>query len=132
MKRTADSLFGDAYTFSILAAGRHQMRLGTMGAIMGGNVRVGLEDSIYLGKGQLAKIQRRAGHAHPQHPRGPVARDRDAGRGARAAAAQGRRSGRVLSGALAGNGTGISFELERTSQRSRWYISAFLCPELGV
>jgi uncharacterized protein (DUF849 family) len=55
MKQTADSLFGDAYTFSILAAGRHQMRLGTMGAILGGNVRVGLEDSIYLGKGQLAK-----------------------------------------------------------------------------
>jgi uncharacterized protein (DUF849 family) len=55
MKRTADSLFGDAYTFSILAAGRHQMRLGTMGAILGGNVRVGLEDSIYLGPGQLAK-----------------------------------------------------------------------------
>jgi 3,5-dioxohexanoate:acetyl-CoA acetone transferase len=55
MKRTADSLFGDAYQFSILAAGRHQMRLGTMGAIMGGNVRVGLEDSIYLGPGQLAK-----------------------------------------------------------------------------
>jgi uncharacterized protein (DUF849 family) len=55
MKRTADRLFGDAYTFSILAAGRHQMRLGTMGALMGGNVRVGLEDSIYLAKGQLAK-----------------------------------------------------------------------------
>jgi uncharacterized protein (DUF849 family) len=55
MKQTADSLFGDAYQFSILAAGRHQMRLGTMGAILGGNVRVGLEDSIYLAKGQLAK-----------------------------------------------------------------------------
>jgi uncharacterized protein (DUF849 family) len=55
LKRTADSLFGDAYQFSILAAGRHQMRLGTMGAILGGNVRVGLEDSIYLGRGQLAR-----------------------------------------------------------------------------
>jgi uncharacterized protein (DUF849 family) len=55
MKRTADRLFGDAYRFSILAAGRHQMRLGTVGAVMGGNVRVGLEDSIYLGKGELAK-----------------------------------------------------------------------------
>ena len=41
--------------FSILAAGRHQMRLGTIGAIMGGNVRVGLEDSIHLGKGELAR-----------------------------------------------------------------------------
>jgi uncharacterized protein (DUF849 family) len=55
MKRTADHLFGDAYQFSILAAGRHQLRLGTMGAILGGNVRVGLEDSIYLGRGQLAR-----------------------------------------------------------------------------
>jgi uncharacterized protein (DUF849 family) len=55
MKRTADRLFGGQYLFSILAAGRHQMRLGTIGAIMGGNVRVGLEDSIYLGKGELAR-----------------------------------------------------------------------------
>lgn len=55
MKSTADHLFGDDYLFSILAAGRHQMRFGTMGAIMGGNVRVGLEDSIYLAKGQLAR-----------------------------------------------------------------------------
>src|SRR5215211_4672393 len=55
MKRTADRLFGDAYVWSILGAGRHQMNLITMGAIMGGNVRTGLEDSVYLGKGQLAK-----------------------------------------------------------------------------
>jgi uncharacterized protein (DUF849 family) len=55
MKRIADKLFGDQYYWSILAAGRHQMPLITMGAIMGGNVRVGLEDSLYLGKGQLAK-----------------------------------------------------------------------------
>jgi uncharacterized protein (DUF849 family) len=55
MKRTADRLFGDAYQWSILGAGRHQINLVTMGAIMGGNVRVGLEDNIYLGKGQLAK-----------------------------------------------------------------------------
>jgi uncharacterized protein (DUF849 family) len=55
MKRIADKLFGDQYHWSILAAGRHQMPLITMGAIMGGNVRVGLEDSLYLGKGQLAR-----------------------------------------------------------------------------
>ncbi|MBI1775205.1 MAG: 3-keto-5-aminohexanoate cleavage protein [Proteobacteria bacterium] len=55
MKRTADRLFGEDYHWSILAAGRHQMSLCTMGAMMGGNVRVGLEDSIYLGKGELAK-----------------------------------------------------------------------------
>ncbi|MFL5758312.1 MAG: 3-keto-5-aminohexanoate cleavage protein [Thermomicrobiales bacterium] len=55
MKRTADRLFGDDYLWSILGAGRHQMNLITMGAIMGGNVRTGLEDSVYLGKGELAK-----------------------------------------------------------------------------
>ncbi|QIN80381.1 3-keto-5-aminohexanoate cleavage protein [Rubrobacter marinus] len=55
MKRTADRLFGDDYVWSVLAAGRHQTRLVTMGAILGGNVRVGLEDSIYLAKGVLAE-----------------------------------------------------------------------------
>jgi uncharacterized protein (DUF849 family) len=55
MRRIADKLFGDQYHWSILAAGRHQLGFVTMGAIMGGNVRVGLEDSIYIGKGQLAK-----------------------------------------------------------------------------
>lgn len=55
MRTTADRLFGRAnYRFSVLGAGRHQMSLLTMGAVMGGNVRVGLEDSLYLGKGQLA------------------------------------------------------------------------------
>ncbi len=55
MKRVADKLFGDAYRFSVLGAGRHQMALATQGALMGGNVRVGLEDSIYLERGRLAK-----------------------------------------------------------------------------
>ncbi|WP_041863090.1 BKACE family enzyme [Bordetella petrii] len=56
MKTTADRLFGrDGYRFSVLGAGRHQMPLVTMGAILGGNVRVGLEDSLYLARGQLAK-----------------------------------------------------------------------------
>ncbi|MDQ3539526.1 MAG: 3-keto-5-aminohexanoate cleavage protein, partial [Chloroflexota bacterium] len=54
MKRTADRLLGNDYVWSVLGAGRHQMNLVTMGAIMGGNVRVGLEDSVYLGKGELA------------------------------------------------------------------------------
>jgi len=55
MRTTADRLFGrENYRFSILGAGRHQMPLLTMGAVMGGNVRVGLEDSLYLGKGTLA------------------------------------------------------------------------------
>jgi 3,5-dioxohexanoate:acetyl-CoA acetone transferase len=55
MKRIADRLFGDDYVWSILGAGRHQTNLVTMGAILGGNVRVGLEDSVYLGKGTLAQ-----------------------------------------------------------------------------
>jgi len=55
MKRIADKLFGDAYYWSILGAGRHQMGLLTVGAQMGGNVRVGLEDSLFLGRGKLAE-----------------------------------------------------------------------------
>lgn len=56
MRSTADRLFGrENYQFSILGAGRHQMSLVTMGAIMGGNVRVGLEDSVYLSRGVKAK-----------------------------------------------------------------------------
>ena len=55
MRRTADRLFGADYQWSILAAGRQQMNLITIGAAMGGNVRVGLEDSIYLVPGTLAK-----------------------------------------------------------------------------
>lgn len=54
MKRIADKLFGDGYQWSVLAAGRHQIPMATQAALMGGNVRVGLEDSLYLGKGQLA------------------------------------------------------------------------------
>ncbi|SDV50750.1 BKACE family enzyme [Chitinasiproducens palmae] len=67
MRTTADRLFGrDNYQFSVLGAGRHQMRLVTMSAILGGNVRVGLEDSVYIAKGvkaesnaqQVAKVRR--------------------------------------------------------------------------
>lgn len=54
MKKTADKLFGDKYRWSVLAGGRHQMNMATMAATMGGNVRVGLEDSLYAGKGRLA------------------------------------------------------------------------------
>ncbi|RQW46192.1 3-keto-5-aminohexanoate cleavage protein [Novosphingobium sp. LASN5T] len=54
MRATADRLFGDDYYLSVLAAGRHQMPFVTMSAILGGNVRVGLEDSLYAGKGKLA------------------------------------------------------------------------------
>ncbi|MGH7071338.1 MAG: 3-keto-5-aminohexanoate cleavage protein, partial [Acetobacteraceae bacterium] len=55
MKETADRLFGDAYIWSVLAAGRHQMAFTTMAGILGGNVRVGLEDSLYIGRGKFAR-----------------------------------------------------------------------------
>lgn len=54
MKETADRLFGADYVWSVLAAGRHQMAFTTMAGIMGGNVRVGLEDSLYIGRGKMA------------------------------------------------------------------------------
>lgn len=54
MKRTADRLFGDDYHWSVLGAGANQMRIASMAATMGGNVRVGLEDSLWLGRGELA------------------------------------------------------------------------------
>jgi uncharacterized protein (DUF849 family) len=55
MKRTADRLFGDQYRWSVLGAGRSQMAIAAMAAALGGNVRVGLEDSLWLGKGKLAE-----------------------------------------------------------------------------
>jgi uncharacterized protein (DUF849 family) len=55
MKETADRLFGADYRWSVLGAGRHQMPFCTQAAMMGGNVRVGLEDSLYIGKGQPAE-----------------------------------------------------------------------------
>jgi uncharacterized protein (DUF849 family) len=55
MKRTADRLFGDDYRWSVLGAGRNQLPVAVMAAAMGGNVRVGLEDSLWLGAGRLAE-----------------------------------------------------------------------------
>ena len=55
MKRTADRLFGKNYQWSVLAAGANQMPVAAMAASMGGHVRVGLEDSLWLGRGHLAE-----------------------------------------------------------------------------
>ncbi len=55
MKRTADRLFGDAYKWSVLGAGAAQLRVAAQAAAMGGNVRVGLEDSLWAGPGRLAE-----------------------------------------------------------------------------
>src|SRR4051812_48640048 len=55
MRRTADRLFGDNYIWSVLGAGRNQMNVATISAAVGGNVRVGLEDSLWDGRGKLAQ-----------------------------------------------------------------------------
>lgn len=55
MRRTADRLFGDNYRWSVLGAGASQLRIAAQAAAMGGNIRVGLEDSLWAGKGKLAK-----------------------------------------------------------------------------
>jgi uncharacterized protein (DUF849 family) len=55
MRRTADRLFGDAYVWSVLGAGRNQIPIATQSLAMGGNVRVGLEDSLWDGPGKLAE-----------------------------------------------------------------------------
>jgi uncharacterized protein (DUF849 family) len=55
MKHTADSLFGDDYLWSVLPVGRFQFSLGMVATALGGNVRVGMEDNLYIGKGQKLK-----------------------------------------------------------------------------
>jgi uncharacterized protein (DUF849 family) len=55
MNRTADRLFGDRYYWSVLGAGSAQMRVAVQSAVLGGHVRVGLEDSLWIGRGQLAR-----------------------------------------------------------------------------
>ena len=67
MKRTADRLFGNDYQWSVLGAGRNQMFVATQSAVLGGHVRVGLEDSLWIGKGTW-RNQRRAGRENPPDP----------------------------------------------------------------
>ena len=55
MKRTADRLFGDDYVWSVLGAGAKQMQIAAQSVMLGGNLRVGLEDSLWLGRGKLAE-----------------------------------------------------------------------------
>jgi uncharacterized protein (DUF849 family) len=69
MKRTADRLFGEDYRWSVLGTGRMQMPIAAMSAGMGGHIRVGLEDSLWIGPGQLARsnveqVQRAAEIVH--------------------------------------------------------------------
>ena len=79
MRRTADRLLGrENYRWSVLGAGRAQMPIAAMAAAMGGNVRVGLEDSLWIGPGKLAESNAAAGQEGPPDRRGPRPRDRDA------------------------------------------------------
>jgi uncharacterized protein (DUF849 family) len=55
MKRTADRLFGDSHRWSVLGAGASRLRIAAQAAAMGSNIRVGLEDSLWAGRGKLAK-----------------------------------------------------------------------------
>ena len=97
MKRTADRLFGDEYRWSVLGAGRNQLPIAAMAAAMGGNVRVGLEDSLWIGAGPARRDRtpQQVSAGAPDH-RGPRPRDRHARRGARDPRAQGRRPGQLL------------------------------------
>ena len=96
MKRTADRLLGDNYHWSVLGAGANQMRVAAMAASMGGNVRVGMEDLLWIGAGKLAESNAAAGDQGAQDHRGPGPGDRLARRGARDPLAQGRRQGEFL------------------------------------
>ena len=97
MKRTADRLFGDQYHWSVLGAGRNQLPIAAQALALGGNVRVGLEDSLWSGPGKLAKtnaeqvkLVRSMIEALGFEVADPSGRPRDA-------AAEGRRQGGVLS-----------------------------------
>ena len=103
MKRTADRLFGDKMVWSVLGAGRNQLPIAAMAAAMGGNVRVGLEDSLWAAPGRHGGIERRAGDARAQDHRGSRPRGRDLGRSPRNSPSQGRRQAGSLT---ASNGCG--------------------------
>ena len=70
MKRTADRLLGDNYHWSVLGAGASQMRVAAQAAAMGGNVRVGMEDSLWIGPGKLAESNAQQVTQRAQDPRG--------------------------------------------------------------
>ena len=96
MRETADRLFGDDYDWSVLAAGRHQMAFTTMAGILGGNVRVGLEDQLVYRPWAVGEVERGAGGEDPADSGGAEPGDRHAERSARKAEAERRRPGWVL------------------------------------
>jgi hypothetical protein len=95
MKRTADRLFGDKFVWSVLGAGRNQLPIAAMAAAMGGNIRVGLEDSLWAAPGRMAASNAEQVHARAQDHRRSRPRGRDLGRGARDSRSEGRRQARI-------------------------------------
>ncbi len=98
MKRTADRLFGNDYLWSVLAGGRHQFNFCSTASMLGGNVRVGLEDSLVYRSRQACREQRGAGGEDPPHRRGARLSDRDAGGSTADAGLEGCGSREVLRG----------------------------------
>ena len=96
MKQTADRLFGSDYLWSVLAAGRFQMPFAAQSVLLGGSVRVGLEDSLFIGPSKAGELERRAGRESAHDRRESGTRNRNAGRSAPVARAEGARRGRVL------------------------------------
>ena len=96
MRRTADRLFGNAYRWSVLGAGRNQFPIAAQAIALGGNIRVGLEDSLWIGPGRLAQSNAEQGRQSPPPDRGTRPRTCDGRRGEGDPATQGRRQGRVL------------------------------------
>ena len=97
MKATADRLLGDAVQWSVLGAGRHQFNMITVSAVMGSHVRVGLEDGLFIGKGQLAESNAEQVEKISADPRRALARHRHTRRHARDPRPQGHRPGRLVS-----------------------------------
>ena len=99
MKRTADRLFGDKFVWSVLGAGRNQLPIAAMAAAMGGNIRVGLEDSLWAAPGRMAASNAEQVTLARKIIEGLGPRGRHFGRGARDSRPQGRRQAGGLNGA---------------------------------
>ena len=98
MKRTADRLFGDKMVWSVLGAGRNQLPIAAMAAAMGGNIRVGLEDSLWAAPGRMAASNAEQVTLARKIIEGLGLRGGDLGRGPRNSRPQGRRQAGSLTG----------------------------------
>ena len=102
MRRTADRLFGDAYHWSVLGAGRNQLLVAAQAAALGGNIRVGLEELVVDRPWTPCGLERRAGREGAPHHRGTGPGDRNVRGGSGNSATEGRRPGGLLIGSSFG------------------------------